>query len=840
MADVTTPVPGFFDLPVTGGTATYEALGLVPEERGVALAILARELHGQGTDRGSLARLLQSAFGPPGGPAPKPPAGSQPLTIAAPLTADHWRDVLELRGRADLFPALLANRPVLLVCSATLSGDASLRLLLDRDRGLLRWLVRNAPGAFLTAARGVRIENDRIAVPGGLPAVPIWEAIVEEKVTRPAEFIRALVSRDSGRLAWLYGALANMSPDRLAAVFGPGPVDAQIEQTRAMLAAFRTGDQNWRIEEHPFMRSVADAWMVTTQVALSNGHVAAPNWQWLWQAVFDRDALSRREASSVRRSPEAPVTLTWLAAKIASSPPRERRERFESVRFAQTVFSAATDAEATDLLISLAGYRRYHSLLVTLDRLDIRAPRTYARIVEAAQRLDHRPGREQRMSLTAFQSALAIVERARVSRAIGAATAEQLILSLAEAVDRDAPVVPAVGRWLTTALADALPRLVRPDRWTGHTAYESQFLQALAGPAEETNLPVIEWEGLKYRLDLTAAEHQRILEIRAQLDSPGLDAALASGRPQQIADALMAIVYAPALGDPAGPALLGADLITRHDFGLDAPAASRRTGMAWALPRDQVGDGIAWRVEGSLLGLDLGLARLALRRLTDNEMPVEPTINLNDQLTIARSILAINARELTDADRDRIVAALARGRDRVESAANDVAALTALAAEANLSPAVQQTLPWSARRSPHLTTSLFALRDLLWLGKPELSQAALDRWGVYVEALNGRLVTAMPPSAPWEEFGGRPDGGVMGTQTPDLILRLIQETARLKLPGRLVPSLLTFAAQDYWHDVSARFPDDWPAMTRQALALSSSRVEDYVAALAGRGPLRSQ
>ena len=132
------------------------------------------------------------------------------------------------------------------------------------------------------------------------------------------------------------------------------------------------------------------------------------------------------------------------------------------------------------------------------------------------------------------------------------------------------------------------------------------------------------------------------------------------------------------------------------------------------------------------------------------------------------------------------------------------------------------------------------MRDLLWLGKPELDRDELDRWGVYVEGLNGRLITAMPPSAAWEDFGGRPDGGVMGTQSPDLVLRLAQETARLTLPAELVPSLMTFATQDYWHDVAARFPDDWPAMARQALALSSARVEDYVAALAGTGPLRSQ
>ncbi len=838
--DANTPVPGFFDLSVTGGTATYEALGLTPDERGVALAVLARRLHGQGIDRGEVARLLASVLGAPGAPPPEPAPGSQPLTIAAPLTADHWREVLDLRGRAELFPALVTNRPALLVCAATLAADASVRRLLDRDRALLRWLVRTAPGAFLVVSRGLRIEDDRIVVPGGVAAVPIWEAIVAERVTRPADFIRALVSRDAGRLAWFFGSLAAMSPDRVAAVLGPAPADAQVEQTRAMLDAFRSGDQNWRIEEHPFLRGVADAWMVTSQTALTGSTVAAPNWQWLWEAVFDRSDLSRREAAALRRTPSSPVTLTWLAAKIASTPPRQRRERFETVRFAQIVFGTATEADATDVAVALAGHRRYRALLATLDRLDIRTPRTYARAVEAARRLDDRPGREHKHDLIAFQGALAIVERARVSRAITAATAEQLVVSLADAVDHDAPFVPAVAQWLTTTLADALPPLVRPDRWTAKTAYESKILQAMAGPADEPNAPTVKWEDLTYRLDLGAAEHQRILEIRAQLESPGLDAALASRQPRQITDALLAIVYAPALGDPTGPALLGADIITRHDFGLDAPAQARRIGMAWAPPRDQVGDGIPWRVEGALLGLDLGLARLSLRRLSDNEMPVEPTINLNDQLTIARSIQAMNARDLTDAHRNRIVEAIARGRRRVAGAGSNVPALLTLAAEAHLSMSVRETLPWLVSRSPESIPALFALRDLLWMGKPELSQVELDRWGVYVEGLNGRLTTAMPPSAPWEDFGGRPDGGIMGTQTPDLILRLIEETAHLGIPGALVPSLLGFAAQDYWHDVSARFPDDWPAMTRQALALSSSRVEDYVAALAGNGPLRPQ
>ena len=831
------PIPGFFDLPVTGGVDTYESLGLVPEERGAALALVARSLHSQGAGSSERVMAMRRLATVPG-VAPVPPT-SPAITIAAPLTADHWRDLLEVPDRAELFPVLVANRSAVLVAVGAMAADPAMRAVLERDRGLLRYLVRTAPAAFWVAARSIHISGDRIAVPGGAAFEPIWEALAAERVTRPADFIRALVSRDSGRLAWFFDTIASMTPDRLAAAFGPAPFEAQLEQARAFYSAFRNTDQNWKIEEHPFLRGVADPWMVAMQVEVTQGQVAGPAWQWLWESLFDRSDITRRQAGSIAPVPASPVTLAWLCQKIVEASPHERRDRFGMLRFAQTVFGAVGAADAADLLIALGGYRRYRALLLTLDRMDITAPRTFARAIDAARRIEDRPGREQRNSLTAFQGALAIIERARVTRAIDAATAERLVVSLADAVDRDTATPAAVARWIPATLVDALPPLIQPDQWTGSaTAYESKILQAMAGPPVEADHAAVDWEGLSYRIDLAAGERQRLARIREQVNSPGLDAALASGQPQQIADALLALIYTPALGDPEGAALLSTDIATRHEFGLDVPAAARRDTLSWTLPREQVGDGGPWHIEGALVGLDLGLARLALRRIADNEMPAAPTINLNDQITLSRTVLALNPRELRDRDRDRLVQAMARGRERV-AAATTLPAMQALAVEAGFSHPLRQTLPWLHSRAPESLPSLFALRDLLWLGKPELEPAELDRWGLYAEVIHGRLKTVMPPPAPWEDFSGRPDGGVIGAQTPDLTLRIAEETARLKLPARLVPALLTFATQDYWHDVKARFADDWPALTRQALALSPSRVEDYVAALAGGGPLRA-
>ncbi len=57
-------------------------------------------------------------------------------------------------------------------------------------------------------------------------------------------------------------------------------------------------------------------------------------------------------------------------------------------------------------------------------------------LVEAARTLDDElSGRDEKNAVVAFQSSIAILERARLTQEIDAATAEKLLLSLADVID---------------------------------------------------------------------------------------------------------------------------------------------------------------------------------------------------------------------------------------------------------------------------------------------------------------------------------------------------------------------------------------------------------------------
>ena len=152
VTDERTAVPGFFDLPVTGGTATFEMLGLQPEERGHAIALLSREMFTQSAsaiERAVAVRNFVAAAG-----AARQGAGDRratrrrsPLRRRSPPITGAMSCRLPIA--ADLFAALIANRSALLVCAGAMTADPSLRALLERDRGLLRWIVTHRAGGIL-------------------------------------------------------------------------------------------------------------------------------------------------------------------------------------------------------------------------------------------------------------------------------------------------------------------------------------------------------------------------------------------------------------------------------------------------------------------------------------------------------------------------------------------------------------------------------------------------------------------------------------------------------------------------------------------------------------------
>lgn len=823
------PAGRFADLPVPGGRATLAALGIELTEHAHTLPLLARAAHDGETRVGirsaTVAQMLAAATVAGSG------TNGDIVRVPMPLTADHWWSLLPPPRSGDLFTRLVSDRRTLLLAAALIDADDTVRALLARDRDLLR-LAHQYGGAFAVVARRLAIVDGAVAVPGGAGAAPVWQALAGVSPQDPVAFLRALLTADHGRLAWYFDTLAGLEAGRHAAAWGTPPSPALA---RELYAVFRDSDPQWRIADQPYRRPTTDAWMMLTLTAIDEAGVIGSLPQSVWALLFSHDRPAREQIVRVMREAPAAPSLHWLMRAVVSTSGRERRNAFETFRLGQRMFGGTREEQWPDVAEALAGSREYRALALALERMQVADPRTWAQAMRAARHVSASAADRPHI-VPAFQGALAILERLAAVRSLDAAAADRLVQRLADAVLASRQPAAPLAAWFTGDLMAALPRLVRPDAWTADTAYESTLLQALAGPAEAAP-PALEWEGLRYTVDLAAAEHDRLRAVRALLPSPGLDAALAAKTPRDLAAAIIAVVYATAVGAPDGPISLSPDVASRHDFGFAARTAPREL-LLWAPGAERQGMG-PWHVQGALPGLDLALSRLALRRVDDQQMPAAPTLTLNDLGTLTRTAVLLTPSDLRDDDRDEIVRALDRGRARVAAAA-EIAAVARLADECGVSHTTRRLLPWMAAHQRDALASLFSLRQLLCLGRPLVPAARLDAWGVAGDALDGRWRTAMPPPAPWEDFAGRSELGQVTTQIPDLALRLAEATAQLRLPARLVPAMYAFALEDYWHDVSARFADDWMALSRQAAAIPERRIHDYVAALVGAGPLRPE
>jgi hypothetical protein len=326
-------------------------------------------------------------------------------------------------------------------------------------------------------------------------------------------------------------------------------------------------------------------------------------------------------------------------------------------------------------------------------------------------------------------------------------------------------------------------------------------------------------------------------EIRRERDlarAPRIVEPIVDALDHLLGAALAALAYA-LVEDPSrmrGPAT---DISRRHTFGLTTEAGDRGRRVPWQHPvrGSELASGEA--VTGSLLGLDLAMARNRLRRCAVEGLPGSPRLNNNERETMTETLALLNPRLLHDEALDRIGEAVRRGRSRVEQA-GDASALDVLAVEGGIAPERRQLLSWAVEHDRQAVVALFSIRELFRLGGGVAR--GLDPFGTTQRPLTGCYCARMPDDSWGSLVTGRPSTGQTGAALADLNLRVAELLSALDVPASLFPHVMAMATQDYIDSVPAAHPDDWAALAGRVAALSRERVEDYVSAVIANGPVR--
>ena len=781
--------------------------------------------------------------------------------VPLPLDPSVWRDTLLQRQVPDegLVAAIVGDRGASLLYHGLFALDDETLAWLGADRETLLQL-REHPGTFAVFGRSVHVRAGRVLVPGGETAIPLWEDIVGASPSKPSAFVQHLFKDD--RAAFFYDTIAHLDPAHQRFALGLQlPDSLRKDRFRALFDVFVATSPTWRPEAQPFLRPLLDPGLVLATISVNEaGAPTGPMSRRLWDRVLRADGnldmvFGEIEALDVATADGALASdAAGLAGRVVHAPNIIGRRRLDAMLFAQRVFGNRR-ADEPAVATALRGFIAYPALMLTLERIGIREPDVFVRAAERASALSAmRLEPSKRAAMTQFQAALGIVERIRRTGLLDIESAQLLALSLFKIdLSSERGYEGRLAQWLRTTLVQALP----PAAGAATAPIEDTVLSAMAGVGpSRPDLPVVEWEGARYRVDPSRAELARLRRVRHEQDGVSLDAALiatptassgltrarptpsAAAGEQVLGDALASILYAAYLGDPSGVGVTSGNVALRHYLAPPALAGTARPGGAWRLPGEDFSGSIGWHVRGSLLGLDAALGRLGLRRIDPTSMPEEPNLGLHQRAAFSVMAALFNPFAMTDAARDEIAAALGRGRARVAALTPNDTDLDRVAREAGLSEWRRTALGWTVGHNHEAAAEQFSLLELFWLGAPRAGAArSLDAWGAVMLPLTGCLCLEMPRPQPWEDLAGRRGSGIMVARAADVALRVADVLSTLRLPASLAPGVLAFALQDVTDHVQLAYPEDWQAFGRAARDLPLSRLTDYIAALSADGPL---
>jgi hypothetical protein len=669
-----------------------------------------------------------------------------------------------------------------------------------------------------------------------------------------------------------------------------------LSVTRVALAPWRAGERPfWRPSPDPALllaqiavsegRMQLPAGRQFWEAALADGYVAIPE-----------------DTARALWGGAEPVEPAWLIEQVFSGSQARQSVKYEQVLFGARMFAGATEEAAGDVLIAVRAYARFPELLRTLERMQVSDPALVASVVRRAAALPNAAdGWRARAAIVQWQSAVMLLLRTAERSTPGREAPAPHVLGELSRVDASSARSNATLRWLvawlgrTTADADPanealgtalVERLAASDAAVGRrvTWEDTQYAIDFAA-AERSRFDRVRTRASRGWLDAAVAalhladglsdardgrsspaDAQRVQAVdsalsrltgeefgdaarnawasaRRQLEQPGRRRRDQTREAlQDVADAIGAlalreITYAANMGWAEGLPLKADAAARRHRLTIDANAG-QSSDLSWTSPRIATGEGNAWHVRGSILGLDLALAPVTLRRLSMKPPAAPPSLSDGNRQLLRTTLALLERRRFSDAGQRDVATLIARGRGRL-MAATSPEQVAALAVEGGVSPLRSGLAHWSATANPALRPRLFSLSELIRLGlRGGPFPATLDGWGNSELPLSGREACGPLPPLFWERYAGRWSHGILAYAVPDLQLALASHLADMGLPAVLVPDLMAIAVHDFIYSVPARHPDDWEAMVSWVAGLTRENVERYLGRLTTDGPLR--
>jgi hypothetical protein len=794
----------------------------------------------------------------------------------------------------DMLWAILASREMASLYYGLLGLDGPTLQAIAGNAKLEAALVGHAL-IVPTIAPVLRIDDGRVRTPGGPDAAHLWQDLVGKSVDRPAEFLKALLAKDEGRLAYFFATIAALPAASAEWVMGGKTADGDHTRKafRRSYDVFRSKLGEWRPNAvFPAPRQTP-AEVLFALTMTDRRTLAGPAPADFWRRALESDAWPADATHELGGIDEGRVIGTADLLEVVC-PGECDPARLGALVLLQSESPEPLPADAPRLLLAARARIRYPALALEIERMKLEDLDVYRQLGGLAAKIEGLDSTVEAVALVQFQAAVAMLARVR---ALGAPAdwIRDRIRSLADLRVGSAGFDGELVRWLDTSLF--LPA-------SGETPHDAAE-RLLSGGSWQKPGATFEWEGLRYRVDIAATERERLREAGERFSSNSLTAAvgllkLADGVSEAVttgrldafeatlketadglaemrgvawtgtpsafdsfrnlptevmrtlrgardrdrlpraagmlrraadivaADAAIALVYACALQDPNSALGMSRELPRRHRLGREPASAQKWT--PWSMPFERQSDGGARHIGGAILALDTSVPQLSVRRMRTSRPEQEPNLGLMIADGLWRTA-AVHA-EWTVSDEE--IAALDGARERgaalVEgwSRAFDERILD----RAGIAGPRAGWLRWSAARGA-IDDDVLRLEDLVRLageGHPPAS-----RWGARQDV--SRCLCAGMPRVPGEKRGPPGHIEVEALSLAEPSLRVARELRVRRAPAALAPGVLMLFTAELVDHAIVPFPTDVHAVIGLVHQVPSARFDDFVAAVAARGPL---